>query len=179
MLLWPLKNPYSYFRVLVTRSGFVQEETKFWKLKGVLQAKFWTLKNKKIGKLKNWKVLKIKKSFGGAVDKGALSTLSHLRTSANPITINNTLNTTYFQLRTPPALLSKRKCFPRKLVLFHPKASKTCLFNPIFRTFGWPSTFETVKIQIILIGLSSAVQTHSHLYLFSQRNLLAGKTKPR
>ena len=73
--------------------------------------KFWQLENKKV-----WK---IEKSFGGAADKGALSTLSHLRTSANPITINNTLNTTYFQLRTPPSLLSKRKCFPTKLVLFH------------------------------------------------------------
>ena len=61
--------------------------------------KFWQLENKKV-----WK---IEKSFGGAADKGALSTLSHLRTSANPITINNTLNTTYFQLWTPPALLSK------------------------------------------------------------------------
>ena len=179
MSLWPLINPYSCFRVPVTRSGFVQEETKFWNWKDFCKQRFEHWKIKKFGKVKIWKVLKMEKSFVGAADKGALSTPSHLRTSANPITINNTLNTTYFQLRTPPALLSKRKCFPRKLVLFHPKASQTCLFNPIFRTFGWPSTFETVKIQIILIGLSSAVQTHSHLYLFSQRNLLAGKTKPR
>ena len=160
MSLWPLINPYSCFRVPVTRSGFVQEETKFWNWKDFCKQRFEHWKIKKFGKVKIWKVLKMENSFGGAADKGALSTLSHLRTSANPITINNTLNTTYFQLRTPPALLSKRKCFPRKLVLFHPKASQTCLFNPIFRTFGWPSTFETVKIQIILIGLSSAVQLH-------------------
>ena len=50
-----------------------------------------------------WPVLR------GGSDKGALSTLSHLQTSANPITINNMLNTTYFQLWTPLPLFSRER----------------------------------------------------------------------
>ena len=52
---------------------FLKRKTKFWK------SKMWRL----------------------LPDKGALSPVPHLRTSANPITINNTLNTTYSQPWTP------------------------------------------------------------------------------
>ena len=128
----------------------------------------------------------------GGADKGALSTLSHLQTSANPITINNTLNTTYFQLWTPLPLFSRERISGKIYIVTNtpvPSLLVGIIGLPAFKRKNRQEMSSTEAVYrkdkagewwaLLCYWRHFRSVFSAYLCLFSQRNLLAGKTNAR
>lgn len=128
----------------------------------------------------------------GGADKGALSTLSHLQTSANPITINNMLNTTYFQLWTPLPLFSRERISGKIYIVTNtpvPSLLVGIIGLPAFKRKNRQEMSSTEAVYrkdkagewwaLLCYWRHFRSVFSAYLCLFSQRNLLAGKTNAR